>query len=522
MSFMEILPRPQYQEDSSTGPQLWIDEQIWGHRLHDEQTPWLTMLEFLGILHAEHRQGRALSEARLNELTYRPQLQLRLRNLLFNNPHMAVVRASGKNDEGMWTQWLDLMSAGAGGLENKDFSYLRDRFETFKDFDAVVSFLQGSSIEGGGNKRWSSKFIFPFGVNSLYEDAKVSASGGVSTDRRFFGRTGEILYLMLCRSKRAADLAARLDNRLLKVEGPYDKLVGALQNTAETTVKERAGSYLPCSQYACFDHLAEDWIAVLDLEIPAYDALPHMVTLLGLHILLYQLARAAEVFPEQRKISVVCEIVSPKRSNVRELSANSYQQNNTLPGEALEAFVRLVADTPEWKSALASEEPGASAVEVLSRKFDWPERDDAEKVKASPDALLAELLKTASKRHKLHVGKFHATWARLIGLSSRRASRRTRYAPTDRLLKTLVICAVDGRMEFKEFLEHLHQRYGMVIGDRQAQDFIARGDADQENFSDNARWLEERLASLGLLERLSDSCAFVKNPFKRRFSLECT
>ena len=42
-----------------------------------------------------------------------------------------------------------------------------------------------------------------------------------------------------------------------------------------------------------------------------------------------------------------------------------------------------------------------------------------------------------------------------------------------------------------------------------------RGNADQEDFSDNARRLEERLASLGLLKRLSDSCAYVENPFKR-------
>jgi hypothetical protein len=44
---------------------------------------------------------------------------------------------------------------------------------------------------------------------------------------------------------------------------------------------------------------------------------------------------------------------------------------------------------------------------------------------------------------------------------------------------------------------------------------IAKGDADQEDFSDNARRLEERLASLGLLKRLSDSCAYVENPFQR-------
>jgi hypothetical protein len=107
------------------------------------------------------------------------------------------------------------------------------------------------------------------------------------------------------------------------------------------------------------------------------------------------------------------------------------------------------------------------------------------------------------------------SWARAIGLSSRRSSRRVRYAPTDRLLKTLVVTCVPRRLEFKDFLALLADRYGLIIGDHQAQAFIASGDADQEDFSDNARRLEERLASLGLLKRLSDSCAYVENPFQR-------
>ena len=118
-------------------------------------------------------------------------------------------------------------------------------------------------------------------------------------------------------------------------------------------------------------------------------------------------------------------------------------------------------------------------------------------------------------RHRQHVGKIHAAWSRAIGLSSRRSSRRTRYAPNDRLLKTLVVCCVDKRMEFREFLACLHARYGLVIGDAQAHDIIEKGDADQEDFSNNAQRLEDRLASLGLLKRLSDSCAYVENPFQR-------
>jgi len=90
-----------------------------------------------------------------------------------------------------------------------------------------------------------------------------------------------------------------------------------------------------------------------------------------------------------------------------------------------------------------------------------------------------------------------------------------RYAPTDRLLKTLVVACVDNRIEFKDFLTRLHERYGIVIGDAQARPFVDAGTADQEDFSDNAHRLEERLASLGLLRRLSDSCAYVENPFQK-------
>jgi hypothetical protein len=160
-----------------------------GHRLHDEQSPWLTVLEFLCVLHSEHASGRALTEISLNSLSYRPQTQLRLRNLLFNNPHMATVLASDLSDDAMWQSWLPRMEENASGLDRPRFAYLRERFETFRDFASVVSFLQSSAIEGGSNKRWSSKFVFPFGTSALYEDVSVSASG-VSTDRRFFARTG--------------------------------------------------------------------------------------------------------------------------------------------------------------------------------------------------------------------------------------------------------------------------------------------------------------------------------------------
>jgi len=40
-------------------------------------------------------------------------------------------------------------------------------------------------------------------------------------------------------------------------------------------------------------------------------------------------------------------------------------------------------------------------------------------------------------------------------------------------------------------------------------------DFDSSAFEDNARRLEQRLVSLGLLRRLSDACAYVENPYRK-------
>ena len=68
-------------------------------------------------------------------------------------------------------------------------------------------------------------------------------------------------------------------------------------------------------------------------------------------------------------------------------------------------------------------------------------------------------------------------------------------------------------MEFNDFVDLLFDRYGFVIGDRHAANLALTASADREMFADNLSRLEERLAGLGLVRRLSDQCAYVENPF---------
>lgn len=513
MSETPILQRPPGREDR--GPEIWVDEQIWGHRIYDEQTPWLTVLEFLCVLEAEHQKGRALREDNRNTLSYNPRAQLNLRNLVFNNPHIATTKAAGLNNEAAWARWIEDMRANAGGLAQPDFSYLRAQFSSFEDFAAVIEFLRGSAIEGASNKRWSSKFVFPFGPNSIFEDLSVTPGGGVSSDRRFFARTGELLYLMLTRSSSGPELREELTRGFLDANLPHDRLVAALQHATDRTQNAREGAYLPLETYPRFDRLGEDWLAILRRPIPIYDAMPHLVLITGLNLALYQLERAVEILEAPRP-TLVCEIVGPRRSVVRDLSADSFLRNVSMPEQAIERFIRRFTETKAWAAAVGSEEPLQLAGEALVKVFDWPDDEElADGGYVKPEELVSGLVARATTRHRQHVAKVHGVWTRAIGLSSRRSSRRIRYAPTDRLLKSLVVACVDERMELRLFLEKLFERYGIVIGEAQGRPWVDSGAADQVSFADNQKRLEERLSSLGLLRRLSDSCAYVENPFAR-------
>ena len=196
-SILHPLPQPEGFNQSSD---MWIDEEIWGHRLHDEQLPWFIFLEFLTVFHHELGAHRAFEESSgYNTLKYQAASRLYLRNIIFNNPYIAEVRSKFPNDINRWEEWNKLMQKGATGLIQPNFSFIKDSFHSFDDFYEVFSLVQSANIEGESNKRWSSKFIFPFGKECLYEDLNNRAT---TNDRRFFGRTGELLYLMFCRANR--------------------------------------------------------------------------------------------------------------------------------------------------------------------------------------------------------------------------------------------------------------------------------------------------------------------------------
>jgi len=492
---------------------IWVDEQIWGHRLHDEQTPWLTFLEFLTVFHALRQTAFQNHRSQGEKLSYRPQRQIRLRNILFNNPHFVELKElSNLSSDEAWSLWFKRMARNPSGDPTTGLALtdLQQQFATFQDFVRTVEYFRRTAVEGLANKRWTTRFVFPFGAGALYEDLAEKGKS-FQTDRLFFARTGELLYLMLCRAKRSEELATALNRLFFRAPTASEQLIGILQGTQHVADTERSGAILPHETRPEFDLLAEDWLALLNRGMPGLDVVPHLVTIGALHLWRYFLNLAAERLGQSSPL-VLIEMVGTQRTAIRALSIDSYDQNNALPWRAVEDMLQAVRRRPEWADWASGADGRERFLDQLSTEFGWPhpkERRDYQTY--SPDSILEALISDARTRHRGHLGKIHGTWARELGLASRRSSRRVRYAPTDRLLKTLVFAHVPDRLEVKSFLRLLHDRYGFVIGDAEGQHWIREGQVDKEDFKRNAQRLEERLSSLGLAERLSDACAYVQS-----------
>ena len=517
MTFLEPanVARVRSQSRVFEDVKLWLEEAIFGHRLWARQKPWLLLLEFLNVAAAHHREGALLARTEPEAANpYGLHYRMGLRSILFNNDHLARVAELSLDDRGRWGEWLSSM-AKAEVVPPEGFDYLSERFPKFDDFAELVGLVRQTTLEASANLRWSSRFIFPFGVDAIYSDAIVS-KGTPRRDYTNFGRTGELLYLMLARSNHAEPLKTRLAD-LFDPHQPKNRLIALLSAPSDDRVDlQMAGnSFLPYRTHPAFDRLAEDWLAVFALNLPGQDAYAHLAPLAALHVLLYELETAA-AFVDKPRPSLVCEIIAPRRELVRQRSIASFYGNDALSRQAAEAYARRTLESERWARAtdpqLPEEEQVEQAGDILRGEFSYAPPDIRPATAAD---LLQQFQQAADAKHDENWSQVHVSYGKQVGLVSRRGTNRNRYAPTDDLLKTLVIARVPRRAEFGKFLADLHAHYGLVFGPSEAEATLPAPDFDASSFERNRERLEGRLGSMGLLKRLSDGCAYVLNPFAR-------
>jgi len=496
------------------GINVWVDEAIWGHRLYNDQTPWLVFLEFMAIFQSRRAEGKALNEplrdgAHESFTYYIPRL-IPLRQLIFNNPHIRHVEETQQSNSDRWQSWLKSFAA------DDDFGYLQDRFDSFSRLARVVEFFQTTAIEAHRQRRWSSRFLFPYGPNCLFADLPANVNS--SPDRRFFARGGELLYLMLNRSGAGPEIAEVISQKLLREDETWNRVVRALlpdNFRMDSNLVSSPIGYLPFTDRPEYAALAETWLKLLRLDLTGETLLDPLMRLSSLHMLLYMLRRANEEVGDPSEPKFVMEIASPRRSTLFELSTENFGANRMLSTRAVRAYVESAKIDERWRSALKAKAPADAVREYLTERYEWKPDDGSPS--GDPETIFEALRGYAEKRHQQHVAKVHMEWARQIGLAVSRRGAGTWYSPDDSLLKALVMCTVDeGREEYHRFLAKLYDQFRLVIGASEAERAFGALPTDQNAFMQNTQRLEQRLRTLGLLRRLSDDCAYVENPFRSR------
>ncbi len=502
--------------------EAWIAEAIWGHRL--ERQPFSALLlEFLGMAEGMFRQGQLLAPTRPGENPeYAANRCLELRNLLFNNPRMEEIlrNAHGSDEEG-WSEWLRAIkdSASLGDRLATDFTYLRQRFDTFAELVSVVRLLRRIAVDPGSERRWTTQFIFPIGPAALYE-AVLEKGDGFERTRRVFTRTGELAYLMLTRA--SEPLRATIRDRLapsFEHDTPRNRLVERLISSPQPDRGDmKGGTYLPYKSHPAYERMAEDVAAILCLGLPDQDAFQYLQPLLGLHLYLYGIETANCWQGDCRLPPIICEILAPRSDLVRKAAVGSYLYNDGLGNRAVRRFIDAAVFSDPQLAAMLTD----ASIDDLAKKDYLAShlrqtvslRKDLEAV--DPKTLKEKFLSFAARLYRDGTADGLTALATGCGLASKRGTNRYRYAPTDELLRALVFANVTAPTEESALLRHLHRRYRIVIGSTEAKVELLSYQFDDTDFKKNRDRFAQHLIGMGLAQRMSDACTYVINPMDSR------
>lgn len=520
-----------------------IDEVIWGHRIYDEQTPEMILLEFFSIFKYTWDNKTAFTIENSNTITYDVLINLNLRLILFLNPYLDLIYREKTTNK--WSKWESYFinsiskyktnQSASSWIEKIKSKLCKDpqnpTDEEFKTFAEIIFLLRGVSFEYESNKRWTSKFLFPLGENALFCDMGVRASRReseknieVSVDRRFFARTGEILYLLLSRAQKKAHLAKKLHEVFFErkkfILNSYIDILQADPEEKRTQIFD--ASFLPNYSTDLYDNLCDDIIAILDLTITREDKFFYICQIVSLYLIIYVLDRSCTIQDIINDYDFVCEIVTKNNTKVRSLAANVFRRNNTLQVAALDSYIKNTQASLESLQFNNKDLTDSDKFNILKEAFFTDSSKESKTIKelyaklspAGFNSVLDDFIKEAENRHKKHMGKVHQSYGKRIGLVSAVRTNKFRYILSDSLLKTLVLCRVSDKVPLHDFLNDIYKRYHIVIGPDQAKPYIDDKKCDFDDFSYNVEALKNKALSLGLLKTLSDSCSYVINPFK--------
>jgi hypothetical protein len=512
------LPPPPTVLDSAD---MRVQELMYGHRFMQEQEPFMIVLETLAVC-ASAPLGSVVPRPDAHEaFEYHLPHRRKMRFLLFQDRHLDQVIEDGAiPDHEKWQEWKHRINGqfaegtfSGGGPRHDAFAYLDGRFERdIRRLHQAVRLLKSRELDVMHNRRWTSRFLAVTGRDMVCTDMR-EVRNSWSIDRRFFGRGGELVYLMLNRSRLARDLRTLIDRRLLSETDPMNQIAQALSDPADTGAATTHVGYLPHLAHPAYDRLADDWWTVLTCNrLPDGHLFEPLFRVTGLNLVVYLAERAQAEMGAPRRMPIVVDLTDGGNQQLREEAKVHLNLHRDAANRAVQAFVeRTLAESEHWQMAQQRVDPGL-AKRAIRETFGYAKALDDAGGPSTPDRYLEAFVAQATRRDKNNAHKYLLALTKGSGLATSRQRIGPWFALDDGMLVALVLANVQRTVELREFVASLYRRYGLVIGPEEARDAFGR--IHVERYEANLAALEARMARLSLTQRLSDDCAFVNNPYR--------
>ena len=516
---MKLQPQQNLHFHLKSPSKMRVQEEMYGHRLNTDQEGYMILLEALTVINevplgTKIPDPKSFSHERIH---YTLPYKQRIRYLLFKDQHLAkIINDPLEAKDRKWEIWKDKTKQYFRSLSSLEdhFHYLDEQFDDLDELLQAVRLIQSMELDVMNKRRWTSKFLCITGPDMIIPDFRCEANGNWSIDRRFFGRGGELVYLMLNRSDQCEEVQNIVQKRLFGSNDPYNKIAKSLSPPDSFGTSNTEIGYLPCIKHESYNRLAKAWINILEQELLSgshfFDPLFRIT---GLNLFLYLSERAKEITDSPYVEPILIDLTNGTNYELRQAAKNNLNLHRILQNDAVKSFItNKIESDNDWETACFLKD-GIKAAEVINKLFDY-NVDNKSYDGLSHDEVLKSFINKAQRRNHNNAHRYILSLSKQIGLCTSRGSLGTWFAMDDLMIIALVMAEVVDTVELGEFLAKIYNTYNLVIGPTEARKAYSKIPISNKCFEENLTAMEKRMTKLALTKRLSDDCAFVINPFR--------